>query len=152
MENELPVMLVNTKQARNIPGRKTDVNDATWLANLAAHNLLHGSFIPPEPIRSLRDLTRNRASLVHDRGKVNQRMEKFLESSKDQALSRRIVPYRCIGAEHARCPRCRRTRPVGLGPSGPTAVEGQDPGTRRCDGGAFHRASCVHDAPVPEAN
>ncbi|MFJ2617991.1 IS110 family transposase [Glutamicibacter sp. NPDC087344] len=81
MEGQLPVMLINAKQARNMPGRKTDVNDATWLAQLAAHNLLIGSFIPPEPIRQLRDLTRNRSSLVHDRTKVYQRMEKFLESS-----------------------------------------------------------------------
>ncbi|MGX1748811.1 IS110 family transposase [Glutamicibacter protophormiae] len=81
MEGQLPVMLVNARQARNIPGRKSDVNDATWLAQLAAHNLLHGSFIPPEPIRQLRDLTRTRSSLVHDRTKVYQRMEKFLESS-----------------------------------------------------------------------
>lgn len=57
------------------------MNDPTWLAQLAAHGLLHGSFISPDPIRQLRDLTRNRASLVHDRGKVYQRMEKFLESS-----------------------------------------------------------------------
>lgn len=81
MEDELPVMLVNAKQARNIPGRKADVNDATWLANLAAHNLLRGSFIPPEPVRQLRDLTRSRSAVVHDRTKVYQRMEKFLESS-----------------------------------------------------------------------
>ncbi|MNW30474.1 Transposase [compost metagenome] len=52
MEDQLPVMLVNAKQARNIPGRKTDVNDATWLAQLAAHNLLHSSFIPPCPFAS----------------------------------------------------------------------------------------------------
>jgi len=81
MEGELPVMLVNARQARNIPGRKSDVNDAIWMAQLAAHNLLHGSFIPPEPIRQLRDLTRTRSSLVHDRTKVYQRMEKFLVSS-----------------------------------------------------------------------
>lgn len=81
MEDQLPVRLVNAKQARNIPGRKTDVNDATWLAQLAAHDLLPGSFIPPEPIRQLRDLTRSRSALVHDRAKVYQRMEKFLESS-----------------------------------------------------------------------
>ena len=81
MEDRLPVMLVNAKQARNIPGRKSDVNDATWLAQLAAHNLLHGSFIPPALIRQLRDLTRARSAVVHDRAKVYQRMEKFLESS-----------------------------------------------------------------------
>ncbi|GAA2941865.1 IS110 family transposase [Glutamicibacter bergerei] len=81
MEEELPVLLVNAKQARNIPGRKTDVNDATWLANLAAHELLRASFIPSQPIRELRDLTRARTTFVRDRTKVYQRMEKFLESS-----------------------------------------------------------------------
>ncbi|MGP5525266.1 IS110 family transposase, partial [Glutamicibacter arilaitensis] len=80
-EEQLPVILVNAKRARNIPGRKTDVNDATWLAELAAHNLLAASFIPPEPIRHLRDLTRARSAVVHDRTKVYQRLEKFLESS-----------------------------------------------------------------------
>lgn len=80
-EEQLPVILVNAKRARNIPGRKTDVNDATWLAELAAHNLLAASFIPPEAIRHLRDLTRARSALVHDRTKVYQRLEKFLESS-----------------------------------------------------------------------
>lgn len=80
-EEHLPVILVNAKRARNIPGRKTDVNDATWLAELAAHDLLAASFIPPEPIRRLRDLTRARSAVVHDRTKVYQRLEKFLESS-----------------------------------------------------------------------
>lgn len=81
MEDQLPVMLLNGKQTRNIPGRKSDVNDSTWLAQLAAHDLLHGSFIPPEPIRQLRDLTRTRSAMVHDRTKVYQRIEKLLESS-----------------------------------------------------------------------
>lgn len=61
LEETLPVMLVNAKAARNIPGRKTDVSDAAWLAQLAAHGLLRASFVPPEPIRELRDLTRARA-------------------------------------------------------------------------------------------
>ncbi|GAA1817288.1 IS110 family transposase [Agromyces neolithicus] len=81
MENELPVMLVNARQARNIPGRKTDVSDAAWLAQLAAHGLLRASFVPPEPVRQLRDLTRARAIAVRDRTRQVQRLEKFLESS-----------------------------------------------------------------------
>ncbi|TDW26918.1 transposase [Cryobacterium psychrophilum] len=52
-EESLPVMLVNAKNARNIPGRKTDVSDAQWLAQLAAHGLLRATFVPPEPIRVL---------------------------------------------------------------------------------------------------
>lgn len=81
MEDALPVMLVNARQARNIPGRKTDVSDAAWLAQLAAHGLLRPSFVPPEPIRLLRDLTRARAIAVRDRTRHAQRLEKFLEST-----------------------------------------------------------------------
>lgn len=81
MEDTLPVMLVNAKQARNIPGRKTDVSDAAWLAQLAAHGLLRASLVPPEPIRQLRDLTRARTLATRDRTRVEQRLEKFLESS-----------------------------------------------------------------------
>jgi transposase len=80
-EETLPVMLVNAKAARNIPGRKTDVSDAAWLAQLAAHGLLRASFIPPEPIRDLRDLTRARSIATRDRTREIQRLEKFLEGS-----------------------------------------------------------------------
>ncbi len=81
LDETLNVELVNAKQARNIPGRKTDVSDATWLAELAAHNLLRASFIPPEEIRQLRDLTRLRANLIHERTREYARMEKGLEGS-----------------------------------------------------------------------
>lgn len=77
----LNVDLVNAKQARNIPGRKTDVSDAVWLADLAAHGLLRDSFVPPEEIRHLRDLTRTRANLVHERTREYARLEKGLEDS-----------------------------------------------------------------------
>ena len=81
LENNLPVKLVNAKNARNIPGRKTDVSDSQWLAQLGAHGLLRSSFVPPEPIRQLRDLTRARAVITADRAREIQRLEKFLESS-----------------------------------------------------------------------
>ena len=54
------VMLVNARQVKNLPGRKSDVSDAAWLAQLGAHGLVRGSFVPPAPIRELRDLTRAR--------------------------------------------------------------------------------------------
>ena len=81
LEETLPLMLVNAKAARNMPGRKTDVADAVWLAELAAHGLLRASFVPPEPIRELRDLTRARAIVVRDRTREIHRLEKFLEST-----------------------------------------------------------------------
>jgi transposase len=64
------VMGVNARHAKNVPGRKTDVADATWLAQLAAHGLVRGSFVPPKPIRSLRDLTRARTQITRGRGRI----------------------------------------------------------------------------------
>lgn len=81
MEGELPVVLANARHVKGIPGRKTDVSDAAWLAQLAAHGLVKASFVPPEPVRELRDLTRARSVASKDRARVKQRLEKFLESS-----------------------------------------------------------------------
>ena len=63
------VLLVNARHVKNLPGRKTDVADATWLAQLGAHGLVAGSFVPPEPIRALRDLTRTRTAVTRERGR-----------------------------------------------------------------------------------
>ncbi|HVB44071.1 MAG TPA: IS110 family transposase [Streptosporangiaceae bacterium] len=75
------IMLVNARHVKNLPGRKTDVADATWLAQLGAHGLVRGSFVPPEPIRQLRDLTRTRTAVTRERSREAQRMEKLLEDS-----------------------------------------------------------------------
>lgn len=75
------VLLVNARQVKNLPGRKTDVSDATWLAQLGAHGLVRGSFVPPEPVRQLRDLTRARTALTRERGREIQRLEKLLEDA-----------------------------------------------------------------------
>jgi len=76
------VMLVNARHVKNLPGRKTDVADATWLAQLGAHGLVRGSFVPPAPIRELRDLTRARTAITRERGREVQRLEKLLEDAK----------------------------------------------------------------------
>lgn len=75
------VMLVNARHVKNLPGRKTDVADATWLAQLGAHGLVRGSFVPPEPIRQLRDLTRARTAIIRERSREAQRLEKLLEDA-----------------------------------------------------------------------
>ncbi len=75
------LMLVNARHVKNLPGRKTDVSDAAWLAQLGAHGLVRGSFVPPEPIRQLRDLTRTRTTIVRERGREIQRMDKLLEDA-----------------------------------------------------------------------
>ena len=64
-----------------MPGRKTDVADAEWLADLGAHGLVRASLVPPEPIRELRDLTRTRATIARDRAREMQRLEKLLEDA-----------------------------------------------------------------------
>ena len=80
-EAGLPVILVNPRQVHQIPGRKTDVADATWLADLAAHGLVRGSFVPGQEQRELKDLVRHRTQLARMRGQEVQRLEKLLESA-----------------------------------------------------------------------
>jgi transposase len=75
------IMLVNARHVKNLPGRESDVADATWLAQLAAHGLVRGSFVPPEPIRQLRDLTRARTAITRERSREAQRLEKLLEDA-----------------------------------------------------------------------
>jgi transposase len=74
-------MLVNARHVKNLPGRKTDVSDAAWLAQLGAHGLLRASFVPPEPIRQLRDLTRARTIAIRERSREIQRLQKLLEDA-----------------------------------------------------------------------
>lgn len=81
LEDDLNVMLVNAAHAKGLPGRKTDVADSAWLCQLGECGLLKPSFIPPEPIRELRDLTRYRATLAADRTREAQRLEKELEDA-----------------------------------------------------------------------
>lgn len=73
--------LVNAHHVKRVPGRKTDVSDAAWLAQLAECGLLQGSFVPPREIAQLRDLTRYRKKLVEDRAKEAQRIQKLLEDA-----------------------------------------------------------------------
>lgn len=81
LEADFQVMLVNARESKNVPGRKSDVSDAAWLADLGAHGLLRASFVPPEPIRQLRDLTRARSVITRERTREVQRLEKLLEDA-----------------------------------------------------------------------
>jgi transposase len=69
LEDDFELLLVNAQHVKNVPGRKTDVQDAQWLCRLLEHGLLRSSFVPPKPIRELRDLTRYRKSLTWERGR-----------------------------------------------------------------------------------
>ena len=81
MEDCLNVILVNAAHAKGLPGRKTDVSDAAWLCQMGECGLLKASFVPPEPIRQLRDLTRYRTTLAAERTREAQRLEKELEDA-----------------------------------------------------------------------
>ncbi len=81
LEGAFELLLVNAQHIKAVPGRKTDVRDAEWIADLLQHGLLTGSFIPPTEQRELRDFTRYRASLVEDRARVVNRLQKVLEDT-----------------------------------------------------------------------
>jgi len=81
LEGSFVVLLVNARHIKRVPGRKTDVKDAEWLADLLQHGLLKASFIPPASQRELRDLTRYRTNLVSERVRVANRVQKLLEDA-----------------------------------------------------------------------
>ena len=87
LEGQFEVVLVNAQHIKAVPGRKTDIKDCQWIAELLQHGLLHGSFVPPTPIRQLRDLTRMRASLRQEHPAIAHRMQKILEDAHSKLTS-----------------------------------------------------------------
>jgi transposase len=81
LQGQCAVILVNAQHIKAVPGRKTDVRDCEWIAQLLEHGLLRASFIPPPPIRELRDLKRHRTVLVHQRVSEANRVQKLLETA-----------------------------------------------------------------------
>jgi transposase len=81
LEGSFEVLLVNAQHVKAVPGRKTDVKDCQWLARLLEHGLLRGIFVPPAPLRELRELTRYRRQLVQERAREANRVQKVLETA-----------------------------------------------------------------------
>jgi transposase len=81
LEGQFEVLLVNAQHIKAVPGRKTDQKDSEWIADLLQHGLLRASFVPPTPIRELRDLTRYRASLMQEINRIANRIQKVLEDA-----------------------------------------------------------------------
>jgi transposase len=81
LEGHVALVLTNAQHVRNVPGRKRDVKDAQWLADLLAVGLIRASFVPPAPVYELRDLTRTRKQLVREVGRHTQRLQKILEDA-----------------------------------------------------------------------
>ena len=81
LEGKFEILLCNAQHIKQVPGRKTDVKDCEWLAQLLQHGLLRGSFVPPRPLRDLRDLTRHRAQVIAEKTAVANRIHKVLEDA-----------------------------------------------------------------------
>jgi transposase len=81
LDGTFALILANAMHIKNVPGRKTDVNDATWIADLLAHGLIRASFVPPTAIQDMRTLVRTRKQLVRERGQHVQRIQKTLEDA-----------------------------------------------------------------------
>ena len=80
-EESFTLVLANAQHIQNVPGRRSDRNDAAWIADLLAHGLIRGSSVPPAPIQALRDLTRTRKQLVGEIARHAQRLQKTLEDA-----------------------------------------------------------------------
>jgi len=81
LEQSCEIRLANAQRIKNVPGRKTDISDAEWIAKLLRSGLIEGSFVPPQDIRELRELTRHRKKLVHHMTAEKNRIQKVLESA-----------------------------------------------------------------------
>jgi transposase len=94
LEDDFECWLLNAKHLKNVPGRKTDVADAAWIAQLVEHGLVRPSFVPPRPIRELRNLTRYRKALIQERTRESQRLDKILQ---DAGVKLSSVASRTLG-------------------------------------------------------
>lgn len=94
LEDAMDVWLCNAAHIKGVPGRKTDVKDSEWIAQLVEHGLITPSFVPPPPIRELRDLTRYRKTVIEERTREIQRLEKLLE---DAGIKISSVASRTLG-------------------------------------------------------
>jgi transposase len=81
LEERFECWLLNPRHLRNVPGRKTDVQDSAWICELVEHGLVRASFVPPPPIRELRDLTRYRKTQIEERSREVQRLDKVLQDA-----------------------------------------------------------------------
>ena len=109
LEDDFACWLLNARHLRNVPGRKTDVADAAWICQLVEHGLVRPSFVPPKPIRELRDLTRYRKALVQERTREAQRLHALLEdagiklssvASDTLGVSGRLMLEALVGGTH----------------------------------------------------
>jgi transposase len=112
LEGEFELIMANPAHIRNVPGRKSDVKDATWIADLLAHGLIRSSMVPPGPIQELRDLTRTRKQLMREVVQHKQRIQKVLENANEVGFGSvgRVWPETTDApGDHRRANRCPQT-------------------------------------------
>jgi transposase len=114
LEERFEVLLVNAQHIKRMPGRKTDQKDAEWIAQLLQHGLLAPSFVPPPPVRELRDLTRQRTQLVRDRATAANRLQKVLEDANIKLASVASDPLGVSGRAMIRALIAGRSDPADL--------------------------------------
>jgi len=114
----LEIVVANAQHVKKVPGRKTDVKDAEWIADLLCHGLLRSSFVPPKPIRELRDLTRYRRKLVESQSAERHRLLKLLETANIKLASVATDVFGVSGRLIARSSGGRQSDPARNGRAG----------------------------------
>jgi Transposase len=132
--------LCNAAHVRNVPGRKTDLADAAWLADVVAHGMVRPSFVPPPPIRALRELTRYHRTQVDARAQEVQWLEKVLQDAGVKLTSVASTVW-SVGPGDGRSADRRRARPGGAGRPGQGSDARQDRRAGRSAGVELGRAS-----------
>jgi transposase len=146
LDGHVEVLVVNAQHIKQVPGRKTDINDAAWIASLLRHGLLRASFIPDRAQRELRELTRYRKSLVDERRAEVNRLQKTLEEANIKLAG---VASDVVGAS-GRAAGAAGGRPDRPGPAGavcPAEDAAQDPRVGTGARGERRPPSAVHDGP-----
>ena len=126
LEDEFEVLLVNATHLKHVPGRKTDVIDAQWIAEVLSYGLLRPSFVPPRPFRELRDLTRYRKSLIRARTSEINRLQKVLEDAGVKLATVATDVMGVSGREMMRALIGGVADPTGARRSGQGAVAGEE--------------------------
>ena len=152
LEGRLQLMLVNARDIKQVPGRKTDVKDSQWIAQLLACGLLKASFVPPLPQRELRDLTRTRASVLQDKSRVANRLQKILEDANVKLGSVASDVLGVSGREMLRALIAGEADAAAVGGTGAGQAAEEDPGLDRGVAGERQRPPPVHAQAAPGAD
>ena len=149
LEDGFTLLLVNARHVKNVPGRKTDVKDSEWLAQLLECGLLRAIFVPPPPIRDLRDLTRYRRKQIDERGREVQRLHQVLEDAGIKLATVATDVMGVSGRAMDRSPYRGDDRSRDAGRSGARTLAAQTAGLAGGAAGAVPPASCVSGRPNP---